>query len=151
MNAAPLTPRIPATLPHTYREAAVRGLRGRCPRCNGAELFRKWLKPVDTCRACGQDWATNRADDLPAYIAILVTGHLLAPLLIMLINDFGFSAWATLAVIIPLAIAMMLGMLHPVKGAVLATMWWTGTGSFRRERPLGHPDNPAQPDTPGHQ
>ena len=141
MNAAH-PDRTPASLPFTYREAAMRGLRGHCPCCDGAPLFRKWLKPVEHCRACGQDWTSDRADDFPAYIAIFVTGHLMAPLLIMLINDFGLSPWATLAIILPLAVAMMLAILQPAKGAVLATMWCSGMGSFVRIRPLGHPENP---------
>lgn len=139
---------IPATLPATYRGAALRGMQGHCPRCGGAELFRKWLKPVDHCRACGQDWSTDRADDFPAYIAIFVTGHLIAPLLIMMIGDYGVSAWATLAVIVPLAVAMLAGMLQPAKGAVLATMWWSGIGSFARER-QALPGDDRQPDQPG--
>lgn len=137
--------RVPATLPFRYREVALRGLRGHCPRCDGGGLFRKWLKPVDHCPACGQHWSVERADDFPAYIAILLTGHLMAPLIIMLISDFGLSPWATLAVILPLALVMMLGMLQPAKGAVLATMWWSGMGTFARERPVGHPEHRDHP------
>jgi uncharacterized protein (DUF983 family) len=131
----------PTTLPLKWRESVLRGLRGDCPRCGEAPLFRKWLKPVDQCRVCGQDWSFERADDFPAYISIFVTGHLMAPLIIALIGEFGMSSWATLAVILPLAMVMMLGLLQPAKGAVLATMWWSGMGTFERERPIGHPDH----------
>ncbi|WP_082992611.1 DUF983 domain-containing protein [Erythrobacter sp. QSSC1-22B] len=150
MTAAPLlaslapctgSPPGPASLPFTWREAALRGLRGDCPRCSEAKLFRKWLKPVDHCLACRQDWSFERADDFPAYISIFVTGHVMAPLIIALIGEFGMSTWATLAVILPLAMIMMLGLLQPAKGAVLATMWWSGMGTFARERPIGHPDH----------
>lgn len=130
----------PAALPASYRFAILRGLRCRCPRCEGAPLFRKWLKPVDRCSACGQDWSLQRADDFPAYISIFITGHLMAPLMILLIGDFDFSPWATLAIVLPLASAMMLGLLQPAKGAVLATMWWNGMGRFVKERAASHPD-----------
>lgn len=135
-------PPSPATLPTHYRQAASRGLRGHCPRCDGAQLFRKWLKPVDHCGTCGQDWSLQRADDFPAYISIFVTGHLMAPLMIALIRDFDLSPWATLAIILPLASVMMMALLQPAKGGVLATMWWMGMGGFTQERPAGHPDSP---------
>lgn len=131
---APAPANLPETLPASYWQAAKRGVAGRCPRCGGAELFRKWLKPVDRCRACGQDWTHARADDIPAYVAILVTGHLLAPLMIVLIGDMGWSSLAAAAVLFPLAIAMILGGLQPVKGAVIALQWWIGMMGFKRER-----------------
>ena len=51
MNSAP---RLPATLPYKWREAAWRGIMCRCPRCEGAAMFGKWLKPVESCKAYGQ-------------------------------------------------------------------------------------------------
>jgi uncharacterized protein (DUF983 family) len=138
-------PNTAILLPESYRFAALRGLRGHCPRCDRTRLFRAWLKPVDRCAACAQDWSLQRADDFPAYISIFVTGHLMAPLVIMLIGDLGLSAWATLAIVLPLACVLMLGLLQPAKGAVLATMWWTGMGGFTKERRLGHPDGADRP------
>lgn len=114
--------------------AMARGLRGRCPRCDQARLFRAWIKPVDSCDHCRQDWSVQQADDFPAYIGIFITGHLLAPIVIAMIGTFGISAWMTLAIILPIAIAMTLGMLQPVKGAVIALLWWRGVGAFKQER-----------------
>ena len=124
---------LPATLP----AALVRGLRGQCPRCGEGRLFRAWLKPVERCGACAQDWSVQQADDFPAYIGIFVVGHLLAPVVIAMIGTFGMSAWLTLAIILPVAVAMLLAMLHPVKGAVIAFLWWFGIGAFVQERRVG--------------
>ena len=135
-----------ALLPATFGQAALRGIRCTCPRCGEARLFRKWLKPLDTCPNCGVDWSPQRADDFPAYIAILVTGHLLAPLVIALATDFELGPAAMFSIIVPLAVAMMLGMLQPAKGAVIAAQWWFGLHGFRRERlpeaPGSNPDRP---------
>jgi uncharacterized protein (DUF983 family) len=98
-------------------------------------LFRKWLKPADRCDACGQDWSIARADDIPAYIIILVSGHLLAPLMIFLILEAKLSLPAAGATIITLAIAMVIAGIQPVKGMVIALQWWLGLMGFRRERP----------------
>lgn len=125
-------------MPASYPQAAARGgLRGKCPRCGDAPLFRKWLKPVDHCASCGHDWSLQKADDFPAYISILVTGHLMAPLLILLMLDFHLSPWATAAIIGPMTAVTMLGILQPAKGAIIAAQWWLGLVGFTRERPEG--------------
>jgi uncharacterized protein (DUF983 family) len=126
--------KAPVALPATFWQAVKRGALGKCPRCAQAPLFRKWLKSVDACAACGQNWTHHRADDLPAYIAILVTGHLLAPILIALSLDFELSPLWILALTIPPAVILMLGMLQPAKGAVIATQWWHGLHGFLKER-----------------
>ena len=133
MSPIPAADRAVA-LPASFWQAAWRGARGKCPRCECAPLFRKWLKSVDRCAACGQDWSHHRADDFPAYIAIIVTGHLLAPLMIALPLNFDMSPGAIFAVLIPLALVMMLGMLQPSKGAVIAAQWWNGLHGFVKER-----------------
>lgn len=125
----------PPALPQAYWQAALRGgVRGRCPRCAEGRLFRKWLKPVDSCAACGHDWSLQRADDFPAYVSIFVTGHLMAPLLILLALDYRLSTPALFAIILPLAVAVMLGVLQPAKGAIIAAQWWFGLHGFRKER-----------------
>jgi uncharacterized protein (DUF983 family) len=136
-----------SALPATFWDAARRGITCKCPRCGQAPLFRKWLKSVDHCAACRQDWSHHRADDFPAYIAILVVGHLLAPVMIAM-ADTSLSPLAIIAILIPLSVAMMLGMLQPTKGAVIAVQWWHGLHGFQKERlaqaPLGV--DPSRPE-----
>lgn len=103
--------------------AVKHGLAGHCPSCGGAPLFRKYLKPVDCCAACAQDWSRQQADDFPAYIVIFIVGHLLIPIVVsvnlaldlpLVVQMLG---WPTLALILSLA------MLQPTKGAVIAWQW----------------------------
>lgn len=104
----------------------------------------RWLKPVEHCPACKQDWTHQRADDFPAYISILVTGHLLAPVIIALVTDFDVSPGTLAAILLPLAVVLMLGLLQPAKGAVIALQWWHGLHGFVRERrPDGNEPGPA--------
>ncbi|QUL37721.1 DUF983 domain-containing protein [Erythrobacter sp. JK5] len=123
-----------ADLPGSLRAALLRGLRARCPRCGAAPLFRKWLKPVERCAHCDHDWSVQQADDFPAYIGIFVVGHLLAPVVIAMIGAFGLSAWLTLAIILPVAVVLLMAMLQPTKGGVIAFLWWHGIGAFVQER-----------------
>ena len=78
--------------------------------------------------------SVQQADDFPAYIGIFVVGHLLAPVVIMMISTFGMSAWLTLAIILPVSVVMLIAMLQPVKGAVIGMLWWWGVGAFKQER-----------------
>ncbi|MEZ5681573.1 MAG: DUF983 domain-containing protein [Erythrobacter sp.] len=122
------------SLPTTIWETLLRGIRCRCPRCGEGRVFHKWLKPVDACPHCALDLTGQRADDFPAYIAMFVTGHLLAPVLILLAGDYDLSPLAVMAIIIPLAVVMMVIMLQPSKGAVIGLQWWHGMHGFKRER-----------------
>jgi uncharacterized protein (DUF983 family) len=129
-------------IPATFSQALLRGVRSRCPRCGEGQLFRKWLKPCERCPVCTMDLTPQRADDLPAYIAMIVTGHLMAPLIIMLSADFGMSPVPMIAILVPLAVAMMLGMLQPAKGGVIAVQWWFGMHGFVKERLPEDPETP---------
>ncbi|KQM14763.1 DUF983 domain-containing protein [Novosphingobium sp. Leaf2] len=121
-------------IPATFTQALLRGVRSHCPRCDKGHLFRKWLKPRERCPVCMLDLTPQRADDFPAYIAMLVTGHLMAPLIIALSVDWDMGPVAMMAILVPLAIAMMLGMLQPAKGGVIALQWWFGMHGFVKER-----------------
>lgn len=124
------------TLPAVGREAILRGLRARCPRCGEARLFLRFLKPIPHCPHCGQDWTHQQADDFPAYVSIFVTGHLMAPLIIALTRDTQLSVAWLMAIIMPLALILMIGLLQPAKGAIIGLQWWFGMHSFQKERPV---------------
>lgn len=85
----------------------------------------------------------QQADDFPAYIGIFVVGHLLAPIVIAMISSFDMSPMLVLAIILPVAVVMLIAMLQPTKGAVIAFLWWHGVGAFKKERrdiePPAHP------------
>lgn len=117
-------------LPRSLVQAMVRGGRGRCPRCGQARLFARWLRPVDHCPACGQDWRGHRADDFPPYIAILVTGHVMAPVLIALGLETTLSAPVMMALCLIPTAGLVLGLLPVAKGAVIALQWWLGLHGF---------------------
>jgi len=121
-------------LPASGWAAMLRGLRGDCPRCGGARLFLRFLKPIPLCPRCGQDWTLQQADDFPAYVSILMTGHLMAPLIITLIRETDLSVPAVMAIVVSLALILMIGMLQPAKGAIIALQWWFGMHGFRKER-----------------
>ncbi len=120
----------PAMLPRSLGGALRRGISGKCPRCGGTHLFRKLLKPVDRCRVCSQNWSIHSADDFPPYIAILLTGHLMAPVIIVLGQSEALPLWAMMLIVLTLAAALIAAILQPAKGGVIALQWWLGLQGF---------------------
>ena len=105
------------------RTALKRGFRGRCPRCGEGKLFRAFLKTADHCSACGQDFTPHRADDLPAYLVIVIVGHIVVPLALMIETNYSPPVALQLAIYLPLTFIASMILLQPVKGAVVAVQW----------------------------
>jgi uncharacterized protein (DUF983 family) len=110
--------------------ALLRGFRGRCPSCGRGHLFRAFLKVADACPACGEELHHHRADDFPAYLVILIVGHLLVPLILLVEINYHPAYWIFLALFVPATLGLSVGLLQPVKGAVVALQWRTGMHGF---------------------
>jgi uncharacterized protein (DUF983 family) len=103
--------------------ALKRGFRGRCPRCGEGKLFRAFLKVADHCSVCGLDFTPHRADDLPAYLVIVIVGHIVVPTALFIETDYSPPVWLQLAIYLPLTLVLSLALLQPVKGAVVGVQW----------------------------
>lgn len=132
MSGAPAaSPLLPAELPGSVWQAIRRGAVGHCPRCNAKGLFARYLKPVIHCRACGQDWSLHRADDFPPYVAIIVTGHVMAPVLIELSAVQSLSLVVKMLLAVAIAVGLIFALLQPAKGGIIALQWWMGMHGFQ--------------------
>ena len=116
-----------------------RGFRDRCPRCGEGKLFRAFLKTADNCSACGLDFSPHRADDLPAYLVIIIVGHIVVPIVLSIETNFAPPVWLQLAVYLPLTLVMSLALLQPVKGAVVGLQWALRMHGFDNNAPGGIP------------
>jgi uncharacterized protein (DUF983 family) len=103
--------------------ALKRGFRGRCPRCGEGKIFRAFLKVHDHCCACGQDFTAHRADDLPAYLVIVIVGHIVVPVALMIETNYSPPVALQLAIYLPLTLVAALVLLQPIKGAVVGIQW----------------------------
>jgi uncharacterized protein (DUF983 family) len=100
-----------------------RGLRHRCPSCGQGRLFGRYLKVEPTCAACAHPLARYKADDGPAYLTIVLIGHLIiAPLLV-----FPIVWEAPLQYSLPIALGSLtvitLLMLPRIKGLWIGLMY----------------------------
>lgn len=104
-------------------QAMWRGFKCRCPHCGEGKLFRAFVKPVDSCSVCGEDYTEQRADDLPAYLTILVVGHIVVGAFMGVEATTNLSLWAHMAIWGPMTVILSLLMLQPIKGATIGLQW----------------------------
>jgi len=116
-------------------QALKRGFRGRCPRCGEGKLFRAFLKTADSCSNCGQDFTPHRADDLPAYLVIVIVGHIVVPLALMIETNYSPPVALQLAIYLPITFVASLALLQPVKGAVVGMQWALRMHGFDENNP----------------
>jgi len=103
--------------------AMRRGFFGRCPHCGQGKLFRAFLKVVDQCPVCGEDFSHHRADDAPAYFNIVIVGHIVVPLALAVETAFAPAYWIHFALWLPLILMLSFGLMQPIKGAIVAWQW----------------------------
>src|ERR1700748_3232415 len=82
-------------------QALARGFSMKCPNCALRYLFGRLLKVVDYCEVCDEDCTPQRADDYPAYLVIVVVGHVVVPALLAVAIAYDPPAWLQLAIWLP--------------------------------------------------
>jgi uncharacterized protein (DUF983 family) len=115
--------------------ALKRGFRGRCPRCGEGRLFRAFLKVGNNCSVCGLDFTPHRADDLPAYLVIVIVGHIVVPIALLIETNYSPPVALQLAIYLPVTVVASLLLLQPVKGAVVGMQWALRMHGFDEQNP----------------
>jgi uncharacterized protein (DUF983 family) len=110
------------------------GFFGRCPACGKGRMFRKFLKVNDACPECGEELHHHRADDFPAYLVIVIVGHILVPIILAVETAFAPAYWVHAVLWGPAVLGMTLALLQPVKGAVVAMQWFGGMHGFEESK-----------------
>lgn len=100
-----------------------RGMLSRCPACGSGRLFRAYVKPVDHCAACGEDYTPQRADDLPPYLVITIVGHIVLGGYMATDLVWPLANWQHLAIWTPITLILSLLLLQPVKGGTIGLQW----------------------------
>ena len=112
--------------------ALMNGWRCKCPACGSGPLLRGYLKVRESCSVCNEELFHQRADDGPAYLTILIVGHLMAPLLMFVFVKYRPEP-ATLFTIFSIGtVALSLYLLPRLKGALVALQWAKRMHGFSR-------------------
>lgn len=105
------------------KPAMLHGLRRRCPNCGKGAMFDGYLKVTETCAECSQPLHHHRADDGPAYLTILVVGHLMGVIIHLVWVWFRPEPWVMATLLTTLAVVLSLLLLPRLKGLVVAIQW----------------------------
>ena len=105
---------------------AKRALRLLCPNCGEGKLFKSYLKPVDKCTSCHEEFGHIRADDGPAWLTILVVGHIIVPIALYVESNYYLENWQSMTIWPILILAMILAVLPSAKGVFITMIWRHG-------------------------
>lgn len=105
--------------------AIRRGLKGVCPKCGEAKLFRAYLKQVEHCPSCHENWGAVRADDGPAWASMLIAGHVLAPFFYFITFRMELPDWLRTLALVLVGVGICLAVLPRMKGLFIAWIWYT--------------------------
>ena len=94
-----------------------------------------------SCAACGEELWHHKADDLPAYLVIVIVGKLLVTALVSVELLWGPPVWIYWAVWPALTLLLTLLLLPRIKGAVVGMQWALGMHGFGEDDPDG--DDPV--------
>lgn len=105
------------------KTALLKGWRRKCPNCGKGALLHSYLKVNSCCSECGQDLTHARADDGPAYLTILVVGHIMAPLMHIYYAQLRPEPLMMSLVFCIGCLVSSLYLLPRMKGVVVAYQW----------------------------
>jgi len=105
------------------KPAIKRGWRQRCPKCGVGPMMKGFLKVRDECSVCGEALHHHRADDGPAYLTILIVGHIMAPLILLVFVKFRPEPVVMATIFTVGCVALSLYLLPRLKGAIVAIQW----------------------------
>lgn len=105
------------------KPALLRGWKRKCPNCGNGPMLRDYLKVRDECPVCGEELFHHRADDGPAWATILITGHLLAPLMLLVFTAFRPEGWVMALGFSIIFMALSLFLLPRLKAMFVALQW----------------------------
>jgi uncharacterized protein (DUF983 family) len=104
-------------------QAVKRGLLGHCPNCGKGSMFRGYTTVNEACPSCGEVLSHQRADDFPPYITMFITGHIIVGSMLLVERAWHPDLWIHMAIWLPLTLILSLGLLRPVKGAIIGLQW----------------------------
>jgi len=105
------------------KPALLRGWRRRCPNCGSGPMMRGYLKVRDNCPVCEEALHHQRADDGPAYLTILIVGHVLAPTILIVYTSFRPDPLVLAVFLSVIGVSLSLFLLPRLKGMMVAFQW----------------------------
>jgi len=112
----------------------VTGFLGRCPRCGGGKLFKRFVDLAPACDACGLDYGFADSGDGPAVMVTLLAGFVVVGAALVVEVKYEPPMWLHLAIFLPLTLIVCLGMLRPLKGVLVSLQYRNKAGLGQLEK-----------------
>lgn len=103
--------------------ALRRGWHGKCPNCGEGRVLHSYLKMRESCSKCDQDFSAARADDGPAYLTILIVGHIATIFMHIVFVHFRPEPMVLFTLFASIAVFLSLYLLPRFKGAIVGYQW----------------------------
>jgi uncharacterized protein (DUF983 family) len=110
--------------------ALVHGWKRKCPSCGSGPMLKGYLSVRKSCRVCKEEFHHHRADDGPAYVTILLVGHLMAILMHVTFVIYRPEPLTMATVFTVGCVGLSLYLLPRLKGAIVAFQWARGMHGF---------------------
>jgi uncharacterized protein (DUF983 family) len=95
-------------------------------------MFDGYLTVIDRCPTCREKLSDHRADDGPAYLVILIVGHLMAPLIHIVWVHLRPDPLMMATILSIACVALSLYLLPRMKGMVVGIQWAKRMHGFGR-------------------
>jgi uncharacterized protein (DUF983 family) len=122
------TPKAPARI-----DPIRAGLLCRCPRCGKGKLFSGFLEVARACDACGADFTRLNTGDGATVFVIQITGFIVVFGLLFTQVALNPPLWVLAAVWLPLTALIGLGLMRPLKGAMIGLQIRNRAGEVRND------------------
>ena len=113
----------------------VAGLTCRCPNCGEGPLFEGFLKVSPRCEACGFDLRAADSGDGPAVCIILIVGMIVCAAALVTEVALRPPIWVHLVLWLPLTAILVLALMRPFKGVMLALQFHHKASESRHGEP----------------
>jgi uncharacterized protein (DUF983 family) len=99
--------------PPSWSDILARGLRKRCPRCGGGDLYRTWFRMKEWCPTCGMVFEREEGFFVGAYLInfAIVEISLFVVLMVFIVV---LSQNSNASLVLPLAIGVFLAIVVPL-------------------------------------
>ena len=121
-----------ATETRDVKQSLLRGWTRTCPNCGTGPMMQSYLTVREECAVCGEELHHHRADDGPAWATILITGHLLAPLMLLVFETWRPAGWVMAVGFSDAFTVLALYLLPRLKGAFVGLQWAKRMHGFGR-------------------
>jgi uncharacterized protein (DUF983 family) len=105
-----------------------------CPRCGNGKLFDGFVSLKPSCQSCGLNYDFADSGDGPAVFIILGAGAFVVGTALWAEINYAPPLWLLFVIFMPLTLFVSLGLLRPLKAAMIHRQFNTNAQQGRREK-----------------